>query len=81
MDRNTRTMGRHAIERTISCAVCGMTVHLQPGGAYQFDMPAWTDLCSHKDGGSPVLCRGFGPALKTALMGDLSELAKAGEKD
>ena len=79
--REASTMGRLADGRFISCGDCGLTVELQPDGAYKFDLSAWTSRCPHGGGGSPVLCPRFGTDLKMALVGEPPSVVHFGDED
>lgn len=76
-----RDMGLAANGRVISCGDCGLTVELQPDGAYKFDLSAWTSNCPHGGGGSPVLCPRFGTDLKMALIGEPPSVVQLGDQD
>lgn len=60
-------MGRLSKPYALVCPVCKSVVELHPDGAYGFDVEHWSSECRHNLGGSPMLCRHFGPNLHSAL--------------
>jgi hypothetical protein len=53
-----------------ACPICQLpltVLHTNDGATVEYDVAEWTRLCHHPDSGSPLVCPGLQPLMKTWL--------------